>query len=98
MAEILIYRGRLITRIVTDHRTCKDSKSARRLCPICLYWDARPEDGSGPGIGYCSERDIITIARCECEHFEELTAAKVEARNKALYGEFEDEPEDEEED
>ncbi|UCE91211.1 MAG: hypothetical protein JSV90_07290 [Methanobacteriota archaeon] len=82
---------------MTDHSTCKGSKAARRLCPICLHWDARPEDGSGPGIGYCSERDIITLARCECEYFEELTEEKVEARNRALYGGYKDESEDEEE-
>ena len=98
MAEILIYSKRLITRTVTEHSTCKGSKSTRRLCPECLYWDARPEDGSGPGIGYCSERDIITIARCECEYFEQSTADKVEARNRALYGEFEEETEEDEED
>ena len=51
----------------------------------------RPEDGAGPGLGYCSKRDIVTAVRCECEYFEEATQTKVEARNKSLYGEMEDE-------
>ena len=81
---------------VKAHNTCKDSKSARRLCPSCLYWDARPEEGSGPGMGYCSERDMITMIRCECEYYEEATGERVDERNRKLYGELE--PDDEEED
>lgn len=80
------------------HKSCADSRNARRLCLACLYWDARPEDGSGPGMGYCSERDIITMVRCECEHFEEATREKVEDRNRDIYGEIEIESEEEEED
>lgn len=79
---------------VTLHTTCKDEQKKRRLCPSCLHWDPRPEEGSGPGMGYCDERDIITFIRCECEFFEEATRSKVEAKNRALYGEIEDEAEE----
>jgi len=48
-------------------------------------------------MGYCIERDIITMVRCECEYYEEATKSKVEARNRELYGEYEDEEEEEEE-
>ena len=81
---------------VKVHNSCTDPKKARRLCLVCLYWDPRPEDGSGPGMGYCSERDIVTMVRCECEHFEEATKDKVDNRNREIYGEFEDEDDDEE--
>ena len=84
---------------VKVHKSCTDPKNARRLCLVCLYWDARPEGGSGPGMGYCSERDIVTMARCECEYFEEATKDKVADRNREIYGEFENEDdEDEDED
>jgi hypothetical protein len=77
--------------------SCKVDRKKKRLCPVCLHWDPRPEEMSGPGMGYCDERDIITMIRYECEHFEEATRSKVAAKNRDLYGEFEDE-EDEEED
>jgi hypothetical protein len=80
---------------VTTHTTCGDDRKKKRLCPVCLYWDPRPEEMSGPGLGYCSERDIVTMIRCECEYFEEATRSKVDARNKHLYGELEDEEEEE---
>lgn len=79
---------------MTPHPTCSDPKK-RKLCPVCLYWDPRPEDGSGPGLGYCSKRDIVTSVRCECEFFEEATRTKVVARNKKIYGEIDEEGEDE---
>lgn len=79
---------------MTLHTTCKDEQKKRKLCPSCLHWDPRPEEGSGPGMGYCDERDLITYIRCECEYFEEATRSKVEAKNRALYGELEDESEE----
>ena len=81
---------------MTFHQTCKDVKTQRQLCPICLSWDPRPEEGSGPGVGYCVRRDIITRIRCECEYFEEATQMKVEARNRQIYGRINEEGEEEE--
>lgn len=80
---------------VTPHTTCKGDPRKRRLCPSCLHWDPRPEEGSGPGMGYCAKRDIITSVRCECEFFEEATKTKVEARNRKIYGEIDEEGEEE---
>jgi hypothetical protein len=54
----------------------------------------RPEDGSGSGMGYCAKRDIITPVRCECEFFEEATRSKVEAKNRKIYGEIEEDGEE----
>jgi hypothetical protein len=54
----------------------------------------RPEDGSGSGMGYCAKRDIITSVRCECEFFEEATRSKVEAKNRKIYGEIEEDGEE----
>ncbi len=82
---------------MTDHSSCGGDRRKKRLCPLCLHWDPRPEDMSGPGMGYCIERDIITMVRCECDYYEEATKSKVEARNRELYGEYEDEEEEEEE-
>ena len=79
---------------MTPHPTCKDEPKKRKLCPSCLHWDPRPEEGSGPGLGYCGERDIITSVRCECEFFEQATRSKVEARDRALYGQIEEETEE----
>ncbi len=79
---------------MTPHPTCKDEPKKRKLCPSCLHWDPRPEEGSGPGMGYCTERDIITVVRCECEFFEQATRSKVEARDRALYGQIEEETEE----
>ncbi|MDQ1371314.1 MAG: hypothetical protein QG582_228 [Candidatus Thermoplasmatota archaeon] len=79
---------------MTPHPTCKEDPKKRRLCPSCLYWDPRPEEGSGPGMGYCTERDIITSVRCECDLFEQATKTKVEARDRALYGEINEESEE----
>lgn len=84
------------TGLVTYHRTCGNNDSKRKLCPICLYWDPRPEDGSGPGMGYCTKRDTVTLIRCECEYFDEATRTKVEARNRKIYGEIPEEEEGEE--
>ncbi len=81
---------------VTTHSSCGSDPNKKRLCPICLYWDSRPEEMTGPGIGYCIERDVVTMIRCECEDFEEATKSKVSARNKDLYGEFRADEEHEE--
>ncbi len=83
------------TRPVTFHPTCRDAKNQRLLCPSCIHWDPRPEDGAGPGVGYCDKRDLITRIRCECELFEEATPMKVEARNRSLYGSITGEEEEE---
>ncbi|MBU1158862.1 MAG: hypothetical protein KKE24_05950 [Candidatus Thermoplasmatota archaeon] len=80
---------------MTPHPTCADDPKKRRLCSACLYWDPRPEDGSGPGLGYCSKRDVVTMIRCECDRFEEATPSRVDARNRKIYGEIEEEGEDE---
>jgi hypothetical protein len=79
---------------VTLHPTCQGDRKKKRLCLSCLYWDPRPEEGSGPGLGYCVERDIITTVRCECDLFEQATKSKVEARDRALYGQIDEEPEE----
>jgi len=84
------------TSPVTFNPTCKDGKKQRLLCPVCLHWDPRPEEGSGPGVGYCVRRDIMTRIRCECELFEEATQMKVEARNRKIYGTIPEEGEEEE--
>ncbi len=81
---------------VTYHSTCKDPPKQRLLCPACLHWDPRPEEGLGPNVGYCIERDTITKIRCECEFFEEATAHKIGVRNRKLYGEIPGEYEEEE--
>jgi hypothetical protein len=84
------------TRPVTLHPTCKDVKRQRLLCPVCLHWDPRPEEGSGPGFGYCIRRDVMTRIRCECDVFEEATAMKVEAKNRSIYGQINEEGGEEE--
>lgn len=71
---------------MTSHPTCSDPKNKRQLCPVCLHWDPRPEEGDGPGVGYCAKRDIVTKIRCECNVFEEATPMKVEARDRSIYG------------
>ena len=78
--------GTTHTLLVTLHQTCKDVKKQRLLCPSCLHWDPRPEDGAGPGVGYCAKKDLITRIRCECNVFEEATPMKVEAKNRSIYG------------
>jgi hypothetical protein len=45
-------------------------------------------------MGYCSKRDIVTSIRCECEYYEQATQAKVEARNRSLYGQIDEEGEE----
>jgi hypothetical protein len=82
---------------VTSHPSCDGSKGKRQLCPACLYWDPRPEEGSGPGVGYCEKRDVVTRIRCECNLFEEATPTRVEARNRSIYGTIPDESEESEE-
>ena len=62
-----------------------------------MHWDPRPEDGAGPGMGYCLKRDVVTAARSDCEFFEEATASKVEARNRELYGQLDEYQEEDEE-
>jgi hypothetical protein len=81
---------------VPTHPTCANSKSPRQLCPSCLHWDPRPEEGGGPGIGYCARKDLITRIRCECDVFEEATPMRVEAKNRAIYGQINEEEEGEE--
>ncbi len=78
------------------HPTCTNAKSQRQLCPVCLHWDPRPEEGWGPGIGYCVRKDLITRIRCECDVFEEATPMRVEAKNRAIYGQINEEEEGEE--
>jgi len=82
---------------MTFHPTCSDPKKQRQLCPVCLHWDPRPEEGSGPGVGYCVKRDIITRIRCECNVFEEATPSKVQARDRNIYGTIPSEGEEGEE-
>ena len=48
-------------------------------------------------MGYCLERDIVTAARCECDYFEEATASKLEARNRELYGQLNEDDEGDDE-
>ncbi len=88
--------GRTHTRPVTFHPTCKGGKNERQLCPVCLHWDPRPEEGSGPGFGYCVRRDVMTRIRCECNVFEEATPSKIEAQNRKIYGSINEEGEGEE--
>lgn len=78
------------------HPTCTDLKKQRQLCPVCLNWDPRPEEGSGPGFGYCMKKDVMTRIRCECDVFEEATPMKVLARARAIYGLINEEGEEEE--
>lgn len=81
---------------MTTHASCDGDRKKKRLCPVCLHWDPRPEEVAGPGLGYCDERDIVTTIRCECEYFEEATRSKIEARNRELYGQYEDEENEDE--
>ena len=83
------------TRPVSSHPTCKDPKKQRQLCPVCLHWDPRPEEGSGPGFGYCVKKDIMTRIRCECDVFEEATRSKLDAKNRQIYGTINEEGEEE---
>ena len=88
--------GTIHRRPVTYHPSCKGEKNQRLLCPECLHFDPRPEDGAGPGVGYCAKRDIVTRIRCECELFDQATPMKVEAKNRRIYGEIPNEGEEEE--
>ncbi len=67
----------------------KDGKEP--LCPRCINWDPRPEDGYGPRVAYCIARDIVTSYWYKCEYFEEATEDKKLARNRSIYGEFREE-------
>lgn len=80
-----------MSRTVTTHQSCGSGPGAKRLCPACMHWDSRPEDGSGPGLGYCSKKDMMTLVRCECDLFDRITKTKVDERNRAIYGEIEEE-------
>jgi len=62
----------------------KDTR--KPLCPTCLNWDPRPEDGYGPRVAYCIARDIVTSYWYKCEFFEEATNQKREERKRELYG------------
>jgi len=68
-----------------------DEEKREPLCPRCINWDMRPEDGYGPRVAYCIARDIVTSYWYECEYFEEVTEQKRAARNKSIYGEFQEE-------
>ena len=68
-----------------------DKETREPLCPRCINWDPRPEDGYGPRVAYCIARDIVTSYWYECEYFEEATEQKRAARNKSIYGEFQEE-------
>ena len=69
-----------------------DKKETREpLCPKCINWDPRPEDGYGPRVAYCIARDIVTAYRYECEFYDGATEEKRVARNKTIYGEFREE-------
>ena len=61
------------------------------LCPKCINWDPRPEDGYGPRVAYCVAKDIVTAYRYECEYYDGATKEKRIARNKSIYGEFREE-------
>ena len=76
--------------------SCRDVKGQRLLCPVCISWDPRPEEGAGPGVGYCIKKDLITRIRCECSVFEEATPSKVQARDRSIYGSINEEGEEEE--
>jgi len=41
-------------------------------------------------MGYCSKRDIVTLIRCSCELYQEATKTRVDARNRALYGQIDE--------
>ena len=45
-------------------------------------------------MGYCTKRDIITLIRCKCDLYEQATRSRVEARDRAIYGEIEDDSEE----
>jgi hypothetical protein len=81
---------------VSYNPTCKNGKAQRLLCPVCLNWDPRPEEGAGPGVGYCIKKDLITRIRCECAVFDEATPMKVQARDRSIYGSINEEGEEEE--
>jgi len=72
----------------------KSSNADKPLCPRCINWDSRPEEGVDLRSGYCIAKDIVTTYRYECEYFQEATEKLREERNRALYGEY---PGDEEE-
>lgn len=42
-------------------------------------------------MGYCTKRDVITLIRCQCVFFEQATRSKVEARDRTIYGEIDEE-------
>jgi len=42
------------------------------------------------------KKDVITRIRCECNVFEEATPMRVEAKNRAIYGQIGEEEEGEE--
>jgi hypothetical protein len=42
------------------------------------------------------KKDVITRIRCACDVFEEATPMRVEAKNRAIYGQIEEEEEGEE--
>ncbi len=79
---------------MTTHQTCGNRPGEKKLCPVCMYWDSRPEDGAGPGLGYCSAKDVMTLVRCKCDSFDRVTQSKLDERNRELYGEIDDEEEE----
>jgi len=67
---------------------------ALNLCPRCLYWDRRPEDGLGERLGYCTQKEILTSYVTECRFYERATPDRVRQKSRELYGEFEAEEEE----
>lgn len=63
------------------------------LCPICLNWDPRPEEGLGHRAAYCTAKEIVTFYVYECDLYEEATEDKQLKRKQELYGSFEAENE-----
>ena len=68
--------------------TPKKSKSKEPLCPRCINWDPRPEEGLSLRSAYCIAREIVTAYRYECEYFEMATDALRQKRNREIYGEY----------
>lgn len=64
---------------------------ALNLCPRCLYWDRRPEDGLGHLTGYCTQKEIITSYVTECKFYERATPDRIRQKAIELYGELETE-------
>ncbi|MDH4122505.1 MAG: hypothetical protein OEV21_00220 [Thermoplasmata archaeon] len=71
----------------------EDKEKKTPLCPTCLNWDPRPEDGLGPRIAYCIARDIVTSYWYKCEYYQKATDQTKEQRKREMYGNLEEENE-----